>query len=198
MSTVKPASTSRFGILGYLVEVAKALTPSERRRAALMFTTITALHVIGFGVFIAVRRPVPLQGARHRRRRARLHARPASRVRRRPHLRDRQHDAQADERGQAAAQRRLLVLARALDDRDRDRCRHRRRREGGVRRRLEQPLQPRAVRRHLRHRRVGDVPVPDRRTQRRHPRRDPPRVPLDAPAAATTKPSSNASCRAAA
>ena len=52
MSTVKPASTSRFGILGYLVEVAKALTPSERRRAALMFTTITALHVIGFGVFL--------------------------------------------------------------------------------------------------------------------------------------------------
>ena len=46
-----------------------------------------------------------------------LHARDAPRVRRRPHLGDRQHDAQADVRGQAAAERRLLVLARALDDR---------------------------------------------------------------------------------
>ena len=43
----------RFGILGYAVEVARALTPKERRRAGSMFVTIAALHIIGFGVFIA-------------------------------------------------------------------------------------------------------------------------------------------------
>ena len=52
MSKARSARTTRLGILGYLVQVAKALTPSERRRAGLMFVTITALHVIGFGVFI--------------------------------------------------------------------------------------------------------------------------------------------------
>ena len=58
----------------------------------------------------------------------RLHARPAPRVRRRPHRGDRQHDAQADGRGPAAAQRRLLLLARPLDDRLRARVAARRRR----------------------------------------------------------------------
>ena len=43
----------RFGILGYAVEVARALTPKERRRAGTMFLAIAALHIIGFGVFIA-------------------------------------------------------------------------------------------------------------------------------------------------
>jgi nickel/cobalt transporter (NiCoT) family protein len=52
VSTGRSAEGTRFGILGHLVEVARALTPSERRRAALMFVTITALHVIGFGVFL--------------------------------------------------------------------------------------------------------------------------------------------------
>jgi nickel/cobalt transporter (NiCoT) family protein len=51
MSTVDQPAV-RFGILGYLGHVAKALTPSERRRAALMFVVIVALHIIGFFVFI--------------------------------------------------------------------------------------------------------------------------------------------------
>jgi nickel/cobalt transporter (NiCoT) family protein len=51
MSTVNQPPV-RFGILGYLGQVAKGLTPSERRRAALMFVVIVALHIIGFFVFI--------------------------------------------------------------------------------------------------------------------------------------------------
>src|ERR1700686_180405 len=39
-------STSRFGIVGHVVQVARALTPAERRRAGMMFVSITALHVI--------------------------------------------------------------------------------------------------------------------------------------------------------
>jgi len=40
-----------------VVRVAKALTAAERRRAGLMFASITALHVIGLGVFLAVVAP---------------------------------------------------------------------------------------------------------------------------------------------
>src|SRR5271168_3236950 len=50
MSTVSPA---RFGMLGHVVQVAKVLTPRERLRVGVMFVTIAALHIIGFGVFIA-------------------------------------------------------------------------------------------------------------------------------------------------
>jgi nickel/cobalt transporter (NiCoT) family protein len=46
-------ATTPFGILGYVVQVARALTPGERRRAGFMFATIAALHIVGFGVFIA-------------------------------------------------------------------------------------------------------------------------------------------------
>jgi high-affinity nickel-transport protein len=46
-------SRRRFGIVSYAVQVAGALTPRERRRAGFMFLTIAALHIIGFGVFIA-------------------------------------------------------------------------------------------------------------------------------------------------
>ena len=42
----------RFGIVGYIVAVADALTPKERLRAGLMFLTILLLHVVGFAVFI--------------------------------------------------------------------------------------------------------------------------------------------------
>jgi high-affinity nickel-transport protein len=42
----------RFGILSYIVQVAKDFTPSERRRAVLMVVVVGALHVVGFGVFI--------------------------------------------------------------------------------------------------------------------------------------------------
>ena len=55
-------SVSRFGVLGYVGQVAKELSPKERLRVALMFVAIAALHIIGFAVFIAVRSPVALQG----------------------------------------------------------------------------------------------------------------------------------------
>ena len=42
----------RFGILGYVLQVARMLTPQERRRSALMFTTIAVLHIVGFGIFL--------------------------------------------------------------------------------------------------------------------------------------------------
>ncbi len=45
-------SGGRPGILSSIGQVAKALTPRERRRAGLMFATIAILHAIGFGVFI--------------------------------------------------------------------------------------------------------------------------------------------------
>jgi nickel/cobalt transporter (NiCoT) family protein len=44
---------ARLGILGYIVQVARTLTPAERRRTGLMFLTIAMLHIVGFGVFIA-------------------------------------------------------------------------------------------------------------------------------------------------
>ncbi len=44
---------TRFGILGYAAVVARALSPAERRRAGAMFASIAALHIVGFGVFIA-------------------------------------------------------------------------------------------------------------------------------------------------
>jgi len=51
-----------FGVLGYLFQVAGALSTAERRRVALMFATITALHIIGFGVFIAFVAPSHYKG----------------------------------------------------------------------------------------------------------------------------------------
>jgi nickel/cobalt transporter (NiCoT) family protein len=42
----------RFGISGYLRAVFDGLTPRERLRASLMLTTILALHVLGFAVFM--------------------------------------------------------------------------------------------------------------------------------------------------
>jgi high-affinity nickel-transport protein len=45
-----------------IVEVARALTPRERRRAAFMFVTIAALHVVGFGVFILFVAPSHYKG----------------------------------------------------------------------------------------------------------------------------------------
>jgi nickel/cobalt transporter (NiCoT) family protein len=56
------ARTTRFGILGYVVQVAKGLTPRERRRASLMFVTIALLHIVGFGVFIAFVVPAHYRG----------------------------------------------------------------------------------------------------------------------------------------
>jgi high-affinity nickel-transport protein len=42
----------RFGILSYVGQVAKDFTPGERRRALVMLLVVTALHVVGFGIFI--------------------------------------------------------------------------------------------------------------------------------------------------
>jgi high-affinity nickel-transport protein len=59
MSTERNA---RFGILGYAAKATRALTPAERRRAGGMFLTIAALHIIGFGVFIAFVLPSHYRG----------------------------------------------------------------------------------------------------------------------------------------
>ncbi|MGH3831320.1 MAG: HoxN/HupN/NixA family nickel/cobalt transporter [Pseudonocardiaceae bacterium] len=61
MSTLNQPS-ERLGVLGYLGQVTKALTPIERRRAGLMFLFILALHIIGFGVFIAFVIPAHYKG----------------------------------------------------------------------------------------------------------------------------------------
>ena len=52
----------RFALLGYIAEVARALTPRERRRAAFMFATILALHIVGFGIFILFVAPSHYKG----------------------------------------------------------------------------------------------------------------------------------------
>ena len=52
-SPTNMGSATRFGALGYVVGVAKALSEGERRRAGVMFAVIAALHIIGFGVFVA-------------------------------------------------------------------------------------------------------------------------------------------------
>ena len=51
--TTPPATVhGRYGVLSYITRVAKDFTPRERLRAGLMFVTVAALHIIGFGVFI--------------------------------------------------------------------------------------------------------------------------------------------------
>src|SRR6202050_224091 len=60
-----PRSTQtgpRFGVLGYAAVVARALSPRERRRAGAMFASIAALHIIGFGVFVAFVLPSHYKG----------------------------------------------------------------------------------------------------------------------------------------
>jgi high-affinity nickel-transport protein len=52
----------RVGPLGYLRQVAKELTPSERRRAALMLVVILTLHVLGFVVFVLFVVPAHYKG----------------------------------------------------------------------------------------------------------------------------------------
>ena len=51
-NTMPGSVHGRFGILSYVVQVAKDFTPGERRRAGLMFAVIAALHILGFAVFI--------------------------------------------------------------------------------------------------------------------------------------------------
>jgi high-affinity nickel-transport protein len=42
----------RFGILSYVMQVARDFSPADRRRATLMTIVIAALHIAGFGIFI--------------------------------------------------------------------------------------------------------------------------------------------------
>ena len=123
------------------------------------------------------RRPAPLQPRRRRRLHRRggadgLHPRAAPRLRRRPHRRHRQHDAQAHERRSAAAGRRVLLLARALDRglRARAALRARGPRAGrpGAGRRLDSALRHGTDR----HGRVGRLPLRDRRPEPGGPRGD--------------------------
>jgi high-affinity nickel-transport protein len=51
-NTLPGSVHGRFGILSYIIQVAKDFTPRERIRAGLMVVTVALLHIIGFGVFI--------------------------------------------------------------------------------------------------------------------------------------------------
>ena len=57
-----PEFHGRFGILSYLVQVAKEFTPAERRRAAMMTVVVATLHAIGFGVFVIFVVPAHYKG----------------------------------------------------------------------------------------------------------------------------------------
>ena len=99
-----------------------SLDRAQKRSLAMMAAVVAGLHVRRVRDALPARRPPSLRarlgGRIHGRDRDHgLHARDAPCVRRRPHRGDRQHDAQADGRGQAAAERRLLVLAGPLVDR---------------------------------------------------------------------------------
>lgn len=61
-NTMRAEGQSRLGILGYIMQVARTLTPAERRRTSVMFLTIAMLHIIGFGVFIVFVAPSHYKG----------------------------------------------------------------------------------------------------------------------------------------
>jgi high-affinity nickel-transport protein len=52
MTTSSSRPAAGIGIAGYITQVARALTPGERRRAVFMLVTIFLLHVVGFATFI--------------------------------------------------------------------------------------------------------------------------------------------------
>ena len=52
--------------LARVTQLWKGLSPGDWRRVWGMFGVIALLHIVGFGTFIALRRPLPLQGARDR------------------------------------------------------------------------------------------------------------------------------------
>ena len=91
-----------------------ALSRAEWLRLSGFGGAVALLHVLGWGLFLYFARTNPaLAGLGD----ARVHVRAAARVRRRPHRGDRQHDAQVPAGGEAAARRRLLLLARPLERR---------------------------------------------------------------------------------
>jgi high-affinity nickel-transport protein len=52
MTTISTPPKPGTGVFGYMTQVARALTPGERRRAIFMLVTIVGLHVAGFATFI--------------------------------------------------------------------------------------------------------------------------------------------------
>ena len=174
-----PAEVSR------RARVARSLSPAEWRRAAGLAFVIIALHVVGFGLLLGFVAPQHLRlGKRHLRHRGRhhgLHARDAPRLRRRPHRRDRQHDAQAHGRRPAAAERRVLLLARPLERRLPARDRALARHQGAERQRRERRLGAPPRHRPDRPDHLGHVPVPDRHPQPDGADRHRARVPAHAP-----------------
>jgi nickel/cobalt transporter (NiCoT) family protein len=62
MSAIESGAPVRLPLGGRLAGVVRSLTPAERRRAGLMLASIAALHVIGFGVFIAFVAPSHYRG----------------------------------------------------------------------------------------------------------------------------------------
>ena len=138
-------------------------SPAELPPRGAMFLTIALLHVVGFGVFIAFVVPVHYKGLG-------IGIAVLAYSLGLRHAFDADHISAIDNTTRKLMQEgsrplsvgywfslghSTIVVAIGVGIVDR--------REGGLRRGLEQPLRARAVRRRLRHRRVGRVPVSDRR-----------------------------------
>ena len=164
-----------------MAAVARALSPGERRRASSMFASIAALHIVGFGVFIAFVVPSHYKGLG-------IGVAGLAYSLGLRHAFDADHISAIDNTTRklmSEGKRPLsigywfslghstIVVAIGVGIVVAEKAVY-----GAV---SNQQLRPRAVRRRVRHGRLGDVPVPDRAAQRRHPRGDLSRVPLDAP-----------------
>ena len=155
-------------------QLRNALSPDEWRRANWMFVSISALHIIGFGIFIIFVVPGHYKGlgigvsilaytlgSRH--------AFDADHI---SAIDNTTRKLMNDRQGVDGARRPLSVgywfslghstIVVAIG------CRIRHRRKGGLRRGLQQGLGPRAFRWRLWHHRVGDVSLPHRPLQHRH------------------------------
>ena len=171
----------QFGALGYVARVTKALTRAERRRAGVMFAVIAALHVIGFGVFVAFVAPSHYKGLG-------IGVAALAYTLGLRHAFDADHISAIDNTTRklmSEGKRPLsigfwfslghstIVVAIGVAIVLAEKTVY-----GAL---SHNKLEPRAVRRDLRHDRLGDVPVPDRHAECRDPRRRLPRVPRDAP-----------------
>ena len=128
----------------------------------------------------------PLQGPGDRRERPRLHAGPAPRLRRRPHLGHRQHHPQVDERAARARASRDRWLTGTSSPWATPASWWPSASASSWPKRPSSPpsqqqLGPRAVRRVVRHHRLGQLPVPHRPAQPGRPGRDRQGLPLHAP-----------------
>ena len=88
---------------GRLAKLRASMDRKQWRQVRWMFASILLAPRHRLRHLPRLRGPRALQGPRHRRLGARVHARPAPRLRRRPHLGHRQHHSEAHERGQEAA-----------------------------------------------------------------------------------------------